>query len=70
METRPNGRDTPSAAAVLAGHEEEPRDAVARQCGVEGAAHLAGDVFCDVLAQQRLDVLGDELAANHQAFAA
>lgn len=48
--------------AHLAVDEEQPGNGVPGQGCVGAATHLAGHVLHDVLAQQRLDVLGHVLA--------
>mmetsp|Transcript_30358 Transcript_30358/g.88766 ORF Transcript_30358/g.88766 Transcript_30358/m.88766 type:complete len:275 (+) Transcript_30358:108-932(+) len=70
MITGADGGDGADGAAVAAVAKVEAGGLVLDELGVGTAAHLAGDVLDDVLAQERFDVLGHVLAADDEALVA
>ena len=68
--TGTDGGDGTAGAAVGAVAKVETGGLVLDELGVGTAAHLAGDVLDDVLAQQGFDVLGHVLAPDDEALVA
>ena len=70
MITGTDGGDGTAGAAVGAVAKVKTSGLILDELGVGTAAHLAGDVLDDVLAQKTFDVLGHVLAPDDEALVA